>query len=155
MLDRIPEWLLRSKFSGAARYLPTVLRLAGIFVALVGIAKFTDRAAEIRDFRDFGVPLPGVAVTVAGIVEVLGGLLVAVGFLTRPAALAVAGNLLGALLTAGINEGGTFHLVVGPALMLVMVLLVWSGSGALAVDDHLLARRAGTTVRSVRPDTPR
>ena len=95
-----------------------------------------------HDFRGFGVPLPEVAVPLAGTIEVVGGLLVVLGFLTRPAALAVAMNLLGALLTAGVNEGGAFHLVVGPTLTGLMLFLVWSGAGAISFDTHIADRRS-------------
>jgi len=50
-------------------------------------------------------------------------------------------HLLGALLTAGVNEGGTFHLIVGPTLMLAMLVLVVTGAGALGVDNLIAGRR--------------
>jgi putative oxidoreductase len=143
MLERLPAPLLRSKLTGPAAFVPTAIRIgAGGFVALAGVAKFTERATEVHDFREFGVPAPELAVPLAGTIEVVGGLLVLIGLLTRPAALAVAANLLGALLTAGVNVGGTFHLVVGPTVMVAMLFLVWSGGGELGLDDRILTRRA-------------
>src|SRR3954452_11258277 len=91
--------------------------VAGGFLIGVGIGKFADHASEVADFRHYGVPVPDLAVPLAGVIEVAGGLCVVVGLLTRPAAAVVAVNLLVALLTAGIIDGGTFHLVVGPVLM--------------------------------------
>ncbi len=123
-----------------------ILRVAaGLFIALAGVGKFADHAKEVHDFRGFGVPLAEIAVPLAGAIEVIGGVLVIIGFLTRPAALAIALNLLGALLTAGLNEGGTFHLVVGPTLMVIMAFFVWSGTGAASIDAQLVRLRATTT----------
>ena len=118
---------------------------AGLFIALAGVAKFADHAKEVHDFRGFGVPLAEIAVPLAGAIELVGGALVVIGFLTRPAALAIALNLLGALLTAGINEGGTFHLVVGPTLMVIMAFFVWSGAGTPSFDARLVRLRPTTT----------
>jgi putative oxidoreductase len=142
MLDRLPTSLFRSRFPGPAEYLSLLLRVgAGGFVVLAGIGKFVDHAHEVDEFRDFGVPLPELAVPFTGAVEVVGGVLVVIGLLTRVGALAVAATLVGALLTAGINEGGTFHLVVGPTVMVGMLLVAWLGGGIASVDRRIAAVR--------------
>ena len=149
MVRRIPEWVLGSRLRGRTELMAVILRVAaGLFIALAGVGKFADHAKEVHDFRGFGVPLAEIAVPLAGAIELVGGVLVIIGFLTRPAALAIAINLLGALFTAGINEGGTFHLVVGPTLMVIMACFVWSGGGTPSIDAQLVRRRATTT----RPD---
>jgi putative oxidoreductase len=144
VLDRIPTWLLAPRAHGVvASVVVLALRLAaGIFLVGVGIGKFADRASEVSDFRHYGVPLPDLAVPLAGVIEIAGGVCVVVGLLIRPAAAVVALNLLVALLTAGVTDGGTFHLVVGPTVMVGMVVLVWTGAPAPSVDTHLLRRRA-------------
>ena len=144
MLDHIPRRLLEARPDGVvAAILVTALRLgAGIFLVGVGIGKFTDRTSELADFRHYGVPLPELAVPLAGTIEIVGGLCVVVGFLIRPAAALVALNLLGALLTAGRTDGGTFHLVVGPVVMVAMIVLVVTGAPAPSVDASLLSRRS-------------
>ena len=126
MLDVVPVGWLRPRVDGRlAGLVVLALRIVtGVFLVGVGIGKFADRASEVADFRHYGVPQPEVAVSVAGVVEIVGGICVILGFLVRPAAALVALNLLVALLTAGITDGGTFHLVVGPAVMLAMVVLV-------------------------------
>ena len=55
-----------------------------------------------------------------------------VGLLTRPAAAVLAVNLVGAIATAGRVDGGSFHLGVGPTLLVAMLFLVWAGPGVLA-----------------------
>ena len=153
MLDVVPTGWLRPRVGGRlARVVLLALRLvAGVFLVGVGIGKFTDRASEIADFRHYGVPLPEVAVSVAGVVEIVGGVCVIVGFLVRPAAAVVALNLLVALLTAGVTDGGTFHLVVGPVVMLAMVVLVVTGAPAPSVDAHTLRRRDATAATRTTP----
>ena len=149
MLDRIPRRLLAARPAGvvSAVVLGVVRLVTGVFLVGVGIGKFTDRASEIADFRHYGVPLPNVAVSLAGVVEIAGGVCVIVGFLVRPAAAVVALNLLVALLTAGVTDGGTFHLVVGPLVMVAMIVLVVTGSPAPSVDAWLLSRRSPRSTR--------
>jgi len=150
VLDRIPTWLSAPRVHGvAASVVVLALRLAaGIFLVGVGIGKLADRASEVADFRHYGVPLTDLAVPLAGIIEIVGGVCVVVGLLIRPAAAVVALNLLVALLTAGVTDGGTFHLVVGPTVMIAMVVLVWTGAPAPSLDALVLSRRS-------RPRTPR
>ena len=143
---RIPVWVLGSRLRGHTELIAVIVRVvAGLFIALAGVGKFADHAKEVHDFRGFGVPLADVAVPLAGAIELVGGVLVIIGFLTRPAALAIALNLVVALLTAGINEGGTFHLVVGPTLMAIMLFFVWCGAGPPSIDARLVRLRATTT----------
>jgi putative oxidoreductase len=121
--------------------------VAGGFLVGVGIGKFTDHARELADFRHYGVPLPELAVPLAGAIEIVGGACVVAGFLIRPAAVLVALNLLGALLTAGVTDGGTFHLVVGPTVMVAMLVLAVTGAAAPSVDAYLLSRRSPRSTR--------
>ena len=72
--------------------------------------------------------------------------LLVIGLCTRPAAAALALNLVGAIATAGRVDGGTFHLGVGPAMLVAMLFLVWAGSGNLAVDRSLRMRGATSPV---------
>ena len=88
-------------------------------------------------------PWPDVAVPVVGVVELVGGLLLAIGLLTRPAAVALAADIIGALATAGRVEGGSLHLVYLPILLVCMIVLLWAGPGRLSLDERL-ARRAAT-----------
>jgi putative oxidoreductase len=150
VLDRIPTRLLAPRVHGSpASVAVLALRLvAGIFLVGVGIGKFADHASEVADFRHYGVPLPDLAVPLAGVIEVVGGVCVVLGLLIRPAATVVALNLLVALLTAGVTDGGTFHLVVGPAVMIAMVVLVGTGAPAPSLDQAILSRRSP-------PRTPR
>jgi putative oxidoreductase len=149
VLDRIPERWLAPRVRGTPAALAVVaLRLAtGVFLVGVGLGKFVDRASEVADFRHYGVPWPDLAVPLAGVIETAGGLCVVVGLLIRPAAALVALNLLVALLTAGLTDGGSFHLVVGPTVMVAMIVLVITGAPAPSVDAVLLSRRSPRSTR--------
>ena len=137
------ERLQQNRFRGGAAWIPTVVRVVtGLFFVSTGIGKFADHAKEVADFRGFEVPWPEVAVPLVGTVEVVGGILLVVGLLVRPAAFVLALNMIGALATAGRVEGGSFHLVYAPALLLLMVFLVWAGPGRCSLDERQAARRA-------------
>lgn len=134
--------LLQSKFEqGPAAIVIAVIRIgAGVVFATISTGKFTDHATEAVDFDRYGVPIPDVAVYAVGTIELICGLLLIAGLLTRPAAAALALTLIGAIATAGRVEGGSFHLGVAPALLAVMLLLLWVGSGRPAVDAILEQR---------------
>ncbi|MEX2254188.1 MAG: DoxX family protein [Acidimicrobiia bacterium] len=133
--------LRSNRYRGATAWLVTTVRVVtGAFFVSVSTGKFLDYSQEVHDFRGFEVPWPEGAVIVVGVVELAGGLLLVVGFLTRPAAFVLALDMVGALATAGRVEGGSFHLVYGPVLLLLMVFLCWAGPGRLSVDEHMAAR---------------
>jgi putative oxidoreductase len=107
-----------------------VMRIAtGGFFVTVGLAKFFDYSKEVDEFRKFEVPWPEGAVYAVGTLEVVAGALLILGLLTRLAAFALVLDMVGAIATAGRTEGGAFHLGVAPAMLLVMLFLVWAGPG--------------------------
>jgi putative oxidoreductase len=134
--------LARDRFDGAAAWATAVVRMAtGSLFVLFSVGKFVDHTQESADFDRYGVPVPEVATYLVGTLELVGGALLIVGLLTRPAALLLALNLVGAIATAGVTEGGTFHLGVGPAMFFAMCFLLWAGPGRLALDHRVAARR--------------
>ena len=134
--------LLHSRFEhGVPAYLVGIGRIvAGAFFVSVSTGKFFDHAKEAVDFDRYGVPAPDVAVYGVGTVELVGGLLLVIGLLTRPAAAALALTMIGAISTAGRVDGGSFHLGVGPTMLVVMLVLVWLGPGRPAADAALERR---------------
>ena len=131
--------LLHSRFErGPGAFTVALIRaVSGFLFVSISLGKFLDHAAEAVDFDRYGVPMPDVAVYAVGTIELICGLLLIAGLLTRPAAALLALNLIGAIATAGRVEGGSFNLGVAPALLAVMVLLLWVGSGRPAVDAIL------------------
>jgi len=123
----------------ATDLLLAVVRIAaGVFYVSVGIGKLLDHAQEASHFESYGVPVPDLAVVVVGVVEVVGGVLLVLGLFTRPAAIALAATMVGAIATAGVQEGGSFHLGVAPTLLVLMVLVAWLGPGRPALDRSRL-----------------
>lgn len=127
--------LLTSRFSGAPAYGVTAVRvITGVLFVGFSLGKFTDHAHEAADFDRYGVPIPEVATYAVGVLELVCGLLLITGLVTRLAASLLAADMVGAIATAGRVEGGSFHLGVAPALLVAMLFLCWAGPGKLALD---------------------
>lgn len=111
-----------------------ILRLlsGGVFVAF-GLGKFVNHASELASFKAYGLPAPEAFVVVIGLIELAGGVLVAAGVLTRPAALVLAGDMIGAIVVSGIAKGELISLTLAPAELVVMLVLLWMGPGVFAL----------------------
>lgn len=125
-----------------------VLRVfSGLAMALThGIAKLPPKPGFIQGVAGIGFPLPELFAWAAGLAEFGGGLLLAVGLLTRPAAAA----LLFTMLVAAFGLHGTdpfqdkeLALLYGSAYLLFLVV----GPGRFALDA-LLRRNAGAAVQN-------
>jgi putative oxidoreductase len=139
----LTTWAFASRPRGAGAWATTVVRIVtGVLFVTFSLGKFVDHAQESADFDHYGIPAPEVATYLVGTLELVGGILLVVGLCTRPAALLLALNLVGAIATAGRVDGGTFHLGVGPTMLVAMLFLVWAGSGRLALDRVVRVRMA-------------
>ena len=142
-MTSLTTWVFSSRPHGAGAWATAVVRVVtGVLFVTFSLGKFVDHAQESADFDHYGIPAPEVATYLVGALELVGGILLVIGLLTRPAALLLALNLVGAIATAGRVDGGTFHLGVAPAMLVAMLFLVWAGSGRLAVDRVLQPRLA-------------
>ena len=130
--------ILGSRAGWAALAAPAVRLVASGIFLVFGMEKFTDHASELHSFRTYGLPAPDVFVYVIGVVEIGGGLLLLLGLATKPAALMMVGDMVGAIATAGVKEGGGINLGLAPALLVAMLFLLWSGPGRPALDRLLL-----------------
>jgi putative oxidoreductase len=104
----------------------------GVFVAF-GAGKFVNHGSELASFKTYGLPAPEVLVIAIGVVELIGGVLLIAGVLTRPAALALAGDMVGAIVVSGIAKGEIISLTLAPAELVAMLVLLWAGPGTLSV----------------------
>lgn len=133
----IPEALFATRLSGASAWWPTAVRcVAGVILMVVSVSKFTRHADLVAAFERYSIPFPDQSVYLAGTVELLGGLLLVLGLLTRPAALVVAANMLVAVLTGGRVDVDLFHTGLGSLLLVAAVFLLWAGPGRWAVDNR-------------------
>jgi uncharacterized membrane protein YphA (DoxX/SURF4 family) len=83
-------------------------------------------------------------VVVIGVIELVGGLLLTAGLKTRPAALLLAGDMIGAILVSGIAKGELISLTLAPAELVAMLVLLWMGQGRYVID---LRRVRSVTLR--------
>jgi putative oxidoreductase len=134
--------------SRRAGWLLTVARwtCAVIFVVF-GAGKFVNHAAEASSFQSYGLPWPNLFTDVIGVLELVGGVLLAAGLATRALALLLAGDMVGAIVVSGLQRGETVSLTLAPALLVVMVVLVVLGPGRLALDASGPRERSEPTPR--------
>lgn len=93
-----------------------------------------------------GFPFPGFFAWCAGLSEFVGGILVAIGFLTRPAAAVASVTMMVAIYS---NYNGTF-LAIEPPLhfLVVMLTAVLVGGGPFSLDARLLPRLLPSKARA-------
>jgi putative oxidoreductase len=111
-----------------------LLRLlsGGVFVAF-GAGKFVNHGSELASFQAYGLPAAAVFVLAIGVIELIGGLLLIAGTFTRPAAIVLAGDMVGAIVVSGIGRGEMVSLTLAPAQLLAMLILLWTGPGAYSL----------------------
>ncbi len=119
---------------------PVGVRSAAAIVFLIfGVSKFVNYAAELASFRHYPLPAPDTLVHAVGVIEISGGLLLAIGLLTRLTALALAADMLGAIVVSGLARWETVSLTLAPMLLAAMIILIRSGAGDWSLDRHLAA----------------
>ena len=102
------DLLTRLADPGRPLWSTLVLRVVlGVFFIPTGLGKFVNHDTYVERFErwGFGAAAGEVAILV-GIVEVVCGLMLVLGIVPRLAALALAANMVGALVTAGRIDGG-------------------------------------------------
>jgi putative oxidoreductase len=118
-------------------YAPHFLSVLRIVAALLFIAHGT---AKYFGFPDVGMPTPSPLSLfgAAGLIEIIGGLLVLVGFYTRAAAFIMSGEMAVAYFTAHLPHGFFPILNEGESAVLfcfVFLYLVFAGPGAWSIDE--------------------
>ena len=126
-----------------------VLRVvAGIVFLAHGAQKFFvyGLAGTTGAFTQMGIPLPEISALLVASVELLGGLALIVGLLTRVAALGLAVVMLGAILIVHLSGGFFLPSGIEFALSLLgaAVALALAGPGAFALDTVIASRRGGS-----------
>jgi putative oxidoreductase len=100
-------------------------------------------AGVTAGFAKMGVPMPAVTAPFIGVLELVAGIALIIGLLTRLAALGLACDMLGAILL--VHGAAGFFLPTGYEFVLMLltanVVLVLGGPGALSVDGILASHR--------------
>ena len=135
-----------------ARYGLAILRIVlGIAMLVHGWSKLSGGVGGVAGFfGTLGIPAPGLMAWVVTIVELVGGILLIVGFLTQIAGILIALDMLGAILFAFLLRGAPFiengaitwekEAVFGAAAL----CLALAGPGAWSVDDVMADSRRTT-----------
>jgi putative oxidoreductase len=112
-----------------------------VFLAF-GAAKFVNHGSEASSFHTYGLPWPNAFTDAIGVLELIGGVLLAVGLLTRPVAALLAVDMVGAIVVSGVLRGESVSLTLAPALLVAMTALLVLGPGHLSLDAEVTARRS-------------
>ena len=111
--------------------------LLSILFIFAGFGKLTAISATAGWFSSIGLPAPTVTTVVVGLVELLGGLAILVGFRTRIAALVLALFTLAATAIAHLDFSDAMQVLMLQKNLAItggLVLLALVGAGALSVD---------------------
>jgi putative oxidoreductase len=132
-----------SATSGVTSNASAVILVSRIFLSilfiLAGYAKLTDLAGTAGFFGSLGLPVPSVTAVVVGLVELVGGLAILVGFQTRIAAIVLAIFVLGATAAAHLDFSQPLNpLMLQKNLAITggFLLLALIGAGAYSIDGR-------------------
>ena len=122
-----------------AAYAPTLIRLLVAVRLIWGSYDNVFFGARMAEFVQYlaahGIPLPELSAVVSVYVQFVGGLLLAVGWQVRVAALVLVGNFCVAYFGVHVLSGDSFlDSYDALAMLLGSASLVLSGAGALGVD---------------------
>ena len=124
------------------RYMPAVGRaLMAVLFLMSGLSKIAAPGATIAYIGSTELPAPQLAMAVAMLIEVGGGLLLLVGYRTRPVALVLA---LFALATAAIfhsnfaDQNQLIHFLKNVAIFGGLLNVAAFGAGAFSLDARTL-----------------
>ncbi|MEO6198657.1 MAG: DoxX family protein [Sphingomicrobium sp.] len=135
------------------RYAPQAQGLLRIFAALLFIEHGTSKLFGFPPFTMGEMPAMGSLLWIGAVIELVGGLLVLIGFLTRPAALIMSGEMAVAYWMAHAPKSTFPAENGGDAAILfcfIFLFLAAAGPGAWSVDES----RARRVVRTdPDPDT--
>jgi uncharacterized membrane protein YphA (DoxX/SURF4 family) len=93
-----------------------------------GLVKFVSYHWELDAFRHFGIPAPSVMEPLVGVLETVGGVLLACGVLVVPTAFVLAVIMLVAFVAGGLVHGSAIPSdTLAPALLLAMTYLIRAG----------------------------
>ncbi|HAC14656.1 MAG TPA: hypothetical protein DCE78_01745 [Bacteroidetes bacterium] len=120
-------------------YAYLLLRIGvGLIFIMSGYGKLTGIEGVVGFFGSIGIPMPSIMAWVVAIVELVGGIMVLVGFRIQIPALLLAIVMLVAIITVKLGAENVFQ-SMRLELMLLLASLVFAthGSGKFSVDDSM------------------
>lgn len=96
---------------------------AGVFL-LFGADEFVNHGRNVRSFARYGLPDPSAFSYAIGSLEIIGALALVSGIALLPAAVALAGDMVGAIVVSGIALGELVSLTLAPAMLVAMLTLI-------------------------------
>jgi uncharacterized membrane protein YphA (DoxX/SURF4 family) len=104
-----------------------VALLAGVIFFFAGLVKFVFHHWELHAFRSFGLPWPSALEITAGILETVGGVLLALRRCVVPVAVLLGITMVIAIGSSGIGHGDVIpSLTLAPALLVAMLYLLYA-----------------------------
>ncbi len=110
-------------------------RITGLVFVLASLPKFLTYGWELDQFERFGLPAAPVWVIAAGVLELVGGVLLIRRRLVVPAAAVLAMVMVVAIAVSGIAEGDVVpSLTVAPVLLAALLYLLARAAAGRARD---------------------
>jgi putative oxidoreductase len=129
------------------RYTPYALAVLRIVAAVIFMEHGTQKLLGFPSTPEGGLPPAGSFMWVGGLIELVGGALLLLGLLTRPAAFIASGEMAVAYWMFHAPANPYPALNGGDAAILycfIFLLFVFTGPGAWSVDGALRGRRTAT-----------
>jgi uncharacterized membrane protein YphA (DoxX/SURF4 family) len=102
-----------------------VAAVSGVIFVFAGLVKFVFHHWELHAFRSFGLPWPSAMETLAGVLEVAGGVLLVLRRWVMPAAGLLAVTMVIAIAASGVGHGDVIpSLTLAPMLLVAMIYLL-------------------------------
>jgi uncharacterized membrane protein YphA (DoxX/SURF4 family) len=99
--------------------------VAGVVFFFAGLVKFVFHHWELNAFRSFGLPFPSALEIFAGVLETVGGILLALRRYVAPVAVLLSVTMIVAIGASGIGHGDVIpSLTLAPVLLLAMLYLL-------------------------------
>ena len=100
-------------------------RLApGVVFFIFGADEFVNHSRNVRSFALYGLPAPSAFSYAIGTLEIVGAVALIAGIGLLPVAIALAGDMVGAIVVSGIALGELVSLTLAPAMLAAMLVLI-------------------------------
>jgi uncharacterized membrane protein YphA (DoxX/SURF4 family) len=123
---------------------------AGVFLVF-GADEFVNHGRNARSFALYGLPYPSAFSYGIGSLEIVGALALVSGIALLPAAVVLAGDMVGAIVVSGIALGELVSLTLAPAMLVAMLTLIARERSARRTRPRSLASLGWRS----RPPAPR